>query len=203
MSFKSPSKELMTTTKVRSKLFKKTSETARRDHLQDQTRSREQEQGLRHLVKGYREQLNTVRDSNDRLLDKLRKLEEQIEDLQGQIVEGDAKKKRMSRRVERLEAQVSALELVSTRKEPLVENGAAIRLRLLEQVREKMSKLLQEEVDTSIIEGGNIAAHHGNGKADEALFKNDLIFADSVDTLQAIFKKLYHLIMHCTTGTSR
>lgn len=98
--------------------------------------------------------------------------------------------------IEDLKSQVLKLERELRIKEPLVEVGAAIRLRFLETSREVVSEVTRDRLDFALITGGNDAAHKGNGLADAALFKAGLAPVKYLPQGTRLFQALYNRKPH-------
>lgn len=87
-------------------------------------------------------------------------------------------------------------DLLSREKEvlaPLVQVGAAVRLRSLELARDKLFDN-PAPVDPIIIRQGNDAAHRGNGVADAALFQAGFVSNDRYGVAAGTFGGLYECL---------
>lgn len=91
-----------------------------------------------------------------------------------------------------MQVQINQLSEDSAIKEPLVQIGAAIRLRFLVQARKEITKTdLHSELSRQLLDSGNIAAHNGILRADVALFKSGLIPQAYITAAKAVFQNLY------------
>lgn len=90
-----------------------------------------------------------------------------------------------------LKSKVSLLESDRDLKAPFIQKAVDLRLRFLEQAREKILKVSRGDVDLAIIQNGNNAAHRAYGALDAALFKLNLIPEEYKATGETIFEKLY------------
>lgn len=126
------------------------------------------------------------------LKDSQQKLRKEFDDLTGQLCDARTKIKEKARTIKTLKDELKEQRDTAASKERLVDIGAAIRIRFLEQAREKIYDISRRDLDLAIIEEGNSAAHRANGVADKALFENDLIPEDSLTDLKETFKDLYH-----------
>ncbi|KAE8446695.1 hypothetical protein EG329_011739 [Mollisiaceae sp. DMI_Dod_QoI] len=88
-------------------------------------------------------------------------------------------------------SRVSRLEQDIEDQQPLVDVGADIRLRFLEQAREAVFDISKRDIDMCLIKDGNEAAHRANGEQDAALFTCKLIPEENYDDLCGVFAELY------------
>jgi len=75
---------------------------------------------------------------------------------------------------------------------PLVNIGVSLRLRFLQQAREAIYNHHPTPAEVKVIKRGNEAAHRGNGLADAALFKAQLV--DEDHALARVFRRLYRCL---------
>jgi predicted nuclease with TOPRIM domain len=126
------------------------------------------------------------------LKDSQQTLRKEFDDLTGELSDARKKIKEKSRMIKTYKDDLKEQLKTASSKERLVRIGAAVRLRFLEQAREKIDDVPRRDLDLAIIEEGNSAAHRADGDADKALFENDLVPEDSLSDLKKTFKDLYH-----------
>jgi hypothetical protein len=115
--------------------------------------------------------------------------EEENQLLESDLEELKAHSKHQGRVMNKLRKKVLGLETRAEMLKPLVDIGASLRLRFLQQARQTIYNHRPTAADTKFIQDGNVAAHSGNGVADAALFKAGLVSADNV--LAKVFRRLY------------
>jgi hypothetical protein len=88
--------------------------------------------------------------------------------------------------------KLSASQLELKTLKPLLDVGAATRLRYLEKSKKQLSTI-RVELDQDIIEKGNAAAHHANGAADLALAPGGYLEGNARmdDTLSDLYEASY------------
>ncbi|CZR54797.1 uncharacterized protein PAC_04681 [Phialocephala subalpina] len=157
-----------------------------------------EEQDLRRRYADMSNQLNQIKQNNTRSGDTIRKLKKENTGLRNElyIVQEDLRITEESENELRgylsdKDFRIQDLEKEIEEQQPLVEVGAAIRLRFLEQARESVFDLDKSDVDKCLIQDGNIETHRANGDKDAALFKLNLGPEENYDDMEEIFKELY------------
>ena len=119
------------------------------------------------------------------------RMEDELTKLEAQKIEVDNELLVANDRVRTIDDLLEA-------RQPLYQIGVAIRRRFLEHAKTPVFGTSREDLDQSIIDEGNSAAHEGNGTADASLF-----FADDVDheSISEIFDILYCKTEHFSYGT--
>ncbi|KAF8852477.1 hypothetical protein BDZ45DRAFT_807437 [Acephala macrosclerotiorum] len=157
-----------------------------------------EEEDLRRRYADISNQLNQAKQSNAKTGDKIRSLQKENSRLKNELEDAredlyyanqNENELRMSLRDE--ESRVKELKKEIKQQKPLVEVGAAVRLRFLEQARESVFELPKSDVNKDLIQDGNIAAHRANGDRDAAMFNSNLVAEEDYDDMKEIFRELY------------
>lgn len=147
------------------------------NELQDKINKLEEAAAQVDELNGVREELVKVLNSRDGFKERCTKLEKEISDLETEVAK-DRLVKSLREQVASLESKLSSseakivgLEQDRDNKAPLVEKGAAIRMRFLAQAENSAMGFQRHALDSQVVREGNDAAHRGDGYADAALFK--------------------------------
>jgi hypothetical protein len=136
-----------------------------------------------------KEQLAGALSARDAFREQCDKLEKELADLKMNFA-NDHLAKSLLGEITNLQAQIAELERDRDTKAPLVEKGAAIRMRFLAQAENTIMNNLRDNPDTEVVAKGNAAAHQGDGMADAALFRGGYVFESSYG---GRFKTVYTL----------
>lgn len=118
-------------------------------------------------------------------------LEAKVIELQNQESYNEGTETSHEEAMEALQEQVYELEKDRDFKEPLVQLGAAVRVRNLERAKGPALGTARDTLNKTNIAEGNAAAHNGNGKAEAALFSLDDLDVN-VSRLEEVYQSLYH-----------
>jgi hypothetical protein len=103
-------------------------------------------------------------------------LEQEIQDLNGRA------------HIRKFHNQIAELKKDWEMKTPLLQTGAAVRMRFLAQASKTKIDPPKKRANRTIIEQGNDAAHRADGKADAALFHAGFLSnAEGMDTFQEVY----------------
>jgi len=118
---------------------------------------------------------------------KIEDLEDQIDQKNEKIESQDGRIKKLKNKNKSLDSHISRLKEELEDQRPLVQMGVDIRTRFLEQERIHYERLGRNDLDQNVIDCGNSSAHCGNGAADSALFKCNLVSPK----YENVFRKMY------------
>jgi hypothetical protein len=119
-------------------------------------------------------------------------LEQEIRDLNGRA------------HIKKFHDQIAELKKGWGMKTPLLQTGAAVRMRFLAQASKTKVDPIKRRANRAIIEQGNDAAHRADGKADAALFHAGFLpISEDASTFEAVYNLPVDDYMACTPRWQR